>query len=50
MTLLWLILIPFMGGFLCWLAERGQSLMPRWIALFSMGLTLALALYLWATG
>lgn len=50
MTLLWLILIPFAGGFLCWLTERDQSRVPRWIALASMTLVLGLALQLWCSG
>lgn len=50
MTLLWLILIPFAGGFLCWLTERDQSRVPRWIALASMALVLGLALQLWVSG
>lgn len=50
MTLLWLILIPFAGGFLCWLTERDQSRVPRWIALASMTLVLVLALQLWFSG
>lgn len=50
MTLLWLILIPFAGGFLCWLTERDQSRVPRWIALASMTLVLGLALQLWFCG
>lgn len=40
MLLPWLILIPFIGGFLCWQTERFGVKMPRWIALITMGLTL----------
>ena len=47
MLLPWLILIPFIGGFLCWQTERFGVKMPRWIALITMGLTLALGLQLW---
>ncbi len=51
MILPWLILIPFIGGFLCWLAERcGVKTLPRWIALISMTLVLILSLWIWATG
>ncbi len=49
MSLLWLILLPFIGGFLCWLVEfthKGTNI-PRWIALSSMALQLLLALSLW---
>jgi len=31
MLLPWLILIPFIGGFLCWQTERFGVKMPRWI-------------------
>lgn len=46
----WLIIIPFVGGLLCWLAERLGAKVPRWIALITMGLTLALGLQLWLQG
>jgi proton-translocating NADH-quinone oxidoreductase, chain M len=48
-SLLWLILLPFIGGFLCWLVEftyKGTNI-PRWIALASMSLQLLLSLSLW---
>ncbi|MEA0983943.1 NADH-quinone oxidoreductase subunit M, partial [Salmonella enterica subsp. enterica serovar Enteritidis] len=44
------ILIPFIGGFLCWQTERFCVKVPRWIALITMGLTLALGLPLWLRG
>ena len=50
MILPWLILIPFIGGLLCWLAERSSATLPRWIALLTMSLELALGLWLWAHG
>ena len=50
MLLPWLIILPFVGGLLCWLAERLGVKVPRWIALVTMGLTLALALQLWSQG
>lgn len=50
MILPWLILIPFIGGFLCWVAESTSKTLPRWVALGSMVLTLALSLWLWHTG
>lgn len=45
-----LILIPFIGGFLCWQTERFGVKVPRWIALITMGLTLVLGLQLWMQG
>lgn len=50
MTLLWLILIPFIGGLLCWQAERFGELPPRWIALATMLVELAITLGLWFQG
>ena len=51
MILVWLILIPFIGGFLCWQGENffGRWF-PRWIALGTMALALGISLWLWATG
>jgi NADH-quinone oxidoreductase subunit M len=46
----WLILIPFIGGLLCWLAERRSLTLPRWLALATMGLELLLGLWLWQQG
>ncbi|HET8729560.1 MAG TPA: NADH-quinone oxidoreductase subunit M [Moraxellaceae bacterium] len=50
MILVWLILIPFIGGLLCWQSERLGTNIPRWIALFSMMLVLVLGCALWAQG
>ncbi len=50
MILPWLILIPFIGGLLCWQGERYSAALPRWIALLTMSLLLVLSLWLWATG
>lgn len=45
--LTWLILIPFIGGFLSWQAERFGPTAPRWIALISMFVLFGLTLHLW---
>lgn len=50
MLLPWLILLPFIGGLLCWQLGRFGTRVPRWIALISMGLTLVLSLLLWLQG
>lgn len=50
MILPWLILIPFIGGLLCWQGERFGNTLPRWIALLTMSLLFGLGLWLWATG
>ncbi len=45
-----LIAIPFIAGLLCWLVERFNKRLPRWIALIGMILTFALSLVLWYYG
>lgn len=45
-----LILIPFIAGFLCWIAEKVSIRAPRWIALFGMLFTLFLTIQLWIAG
>ncbi len=50
MILPWLILIPFIGGLLCWQAERFGATAPRWIAMLTMLLLSGLGLWLWFTG
>lgn len=50
MTLLWLILIPFVGGLLCWQGERFGDQAPRWIALATMLIELLITLGLWFHG
>lgn len=45
-----LIAIPFISGFLCWLVEKMDSHLPRWIALGGMTLTFILTLMLWQQG
>ncbi|MGH8353463.1 MAG: NADH-quinone oxidoreductase subunit M [Pseudomonas sp.] len=49
MILPWLILIPFIGGLLCWQGERFGTTLPRWIALLTMSLLFGLGLWLWGT-
>ncbi len=48
MTLLWLILLPFLGGLAAWLVARWSHVAARWVALLALGADLALALGLWA--
>lgn len=50
MILVWLILIPFIGGLLCWQSERFGRNVPRWIALLSMLAVLAMGCLLWLQG
>mgnify|MGYP001627962034 CR=1 FL=1 len=49
MILVWLILIPFIGGLLCWQAEHWGEKAPRWIALITMLFVLVISLWLWVT-
>jgi len=48
--LVWLLVIPFIGGFLSWQAERFSRGLPRWIALGTMSITIGLSLWLWHVG
>jgi NADH-quinone oxidoreductase subunit M len=50
MILIWIVLIPIIGGLLCWQFEKFGLGVPRWIALLSMLLVMVLGLYLWSTG
>ncbi len=45
-----LLAVPFVGGLLCWLVERIDKNLPRWVGLLTMLTVLGLALYAWATG
>ncbi len=44
------ILLPLIGGLFCWQSERFSRVLPRWIAVFSMALTLLLSLIMWEQG
>ena len=51
MILVWLLLLPFIGGLFCWLGERAMGVgFPRWIALGTMVLSLGLSIMLWVQG
>lgn len=45
-----LILIPFIAGFVCWLVDKLDQQLPRWIALIGMLITLGLTIALWQHG
>jgi len=49
MTLVWLILIPLIGGLLSWQSGRISNAAPRRVALVSMLIALGLSLWLWVT-
>ncbi|WP_292999298.1 NADH-quinone oxidoreductase subunit M [Nevskia sp.] len=50
MILVWLLLIPFVGGLLCWQGERFGRGFPRWVALGTMMAVLGITVWLWITG
>ena len=50
MILVWLMAIPFIGGFLCWQGERFGRGFPRWVGLITMSIVLGLSIYLWLSG
>lgn len=43
MILIWLILVPLIGGVAAWLSERLDPVLPRWITLIALFLTFGLA-------
>ncbi|MFW2078505.1 NADH-quinone oxidoreductase subunit M [Acinetobacter sp. ULE_I010] len=45
-----LILVPFIAGFTCWLVDKIDQHLPRYIALVGMLLTLVLTIVLWKQG
>ena len=45
-----LILVPFIAGFICWLVDKLDDKLPRYIALIGMLITLGLTVALWQTG
>ena len=45
-----LVLIPFIAGFVCWLVDKLDKHLPRYIALVGMLLTLVMTVALWQTG
>ena len=48
--LVWLLFLPFLGGWLSWQVERYSRTLPRWIALITMLTVLGISLWLWFTG
>ncbi|TCB57548.1 NADH-quinone oxidoreductase subunit M [Acinetobacter terrestris] len=45
-----LILVPFIAGFICWLVDKFDDKLPRYIALIGMLVTLGLTVALWQSG
>lgn len=47
MILLWLFVIPVVGGALAWFSSRWGSRWPRWVSLAALTINLAIVLALW---
>jgi NADH-quinone oxidoreductase subunit M len=47
MTLIWLILVPLIGGLLAWFFARWSDRWPRWVSLISVCIDLVLVYSLW---
>jgi NADH-quinone oxidoreductase subunit M len=47
MILIWLVLIPMIGGVIAWLAGRANPGAARWTALITMAIELILSLVIW---
>lgn len=47
MTLIALIVIPFLGGLFAWLSARWGPKWPRWISLVALAIDLVIAVVLW---
>ena len=45
-----LIFIPIIAGFLCWLVEKVDERLPRWIAFLGMLLTFLITVAIWQNG
>jgi len=48
MILLWLVIIPLLGGLIAWSFDRKNSSWPRWISLGSLIIVFILVLKLWS--
>lgn len=49
MILIWLLVIPFAGGILAWMASRREPEGARWISLTALVVELFVVVYAWAT-
>lgn len=47
MILVWLFLIPVIGGLIAWVVDRQSKTAARWVSLIAVGLDFALAIFLW---
>ncbi len=47
MTLLWLLLLPIVGGLLAWVSGKTGTQLPRWISVLALALVFGLTLQVW---
>ena len=47
MILVWLILLPLLGGFFAWYLARRDDVTARWFSVLSLGAGLVLTLTVW---
>jgi NADH-quinone oxidoreductase subunit M len=47
MTLLWILILPLLGGLLAWLSGGTGKDLPRWISLLTLTIVLVLTLQIW---
>ena len=47
MILVWLIVIPLVGGVLAWVVGRRSSRGARWVSVLALAINLALSIWLW---
>lgn len=50
MMLVWLVVIPLVGGVLAWTVGRESARGARWVSLLALGVNLALSVALWVQG
>lgn len=48
--LLLIVLLPFIGGLVCWQTDRVSAILPRWIALLTMTSVFVLTTLIWLQG
>ncbi len=47
MTLLWLLIIPIIGGMLAWMSGKTGTQVPRWISVIALTVVFGLTLQIW---
>ncbi len=47
MTLLWILIVPIIGGLLAWISGRAGTQLPRWISFIALAIVFVLTLHIW---